>query len=197
MTRIQPVSIEDTSEDIEASFQYLRAGFAQMTGKDNEAMLAPLQVLAHVPSLVQPLLGLAQASGGLKGLPHRYAMLATLRASTMTHCEYCIDLTSAISQQSGFSEEELLALANYQTSHLFSDLDKLVLDYATGVSQTPVEVSDALFEALQEHFDEGQLVELTHHIALENLYGRFNHALGIGASGLTEGMVCAVPASVG
>jgi 4-carboxymuconolactone decarboxylase len=196
MARIQPVSIEDTSEDIATSFQHLRAGFAQMTGRDTEGMIEPLEVLAHVPSLVQPLLGLAQATGGLKGLPHRYAVLATLRASTMTHCEYCIDLTSAISRQSGFSNEELLALANYQSSHLFSDLDKLVLDYATAVSSTPVEVSDELFAALQEHFDEGQIVELTHHIALENLYGRFNHALGIGSSGLTEGMVCAVPALV-
>jgi 4-carboxymuconolactone decarboxylase len=39
-------------------------------------------------------------------------------------------------------------------------------------------------------------VELTHVIALENLYGRFNLALGVGAAGFSEGMVCAVPASV-
>ena len=38
-----------------------------------------------------------------------------------------------------------------------------------------------------------QLVELTHAIALENLYGRFNLALGIGAAGFSEGMVCAIP----
>ena len=37
------------------------------------------------------------------------------------------------------------------------------------------------------------MVELTHHIALENLRGRFNVAFGIGAAGFSEGMVCAVP----
>jgi hypothetical protein len=42
-----------------------------------------------------------------------------------------------------------------------------------------------------------QLVELTHLIALENVRGRFNLALGIGAAGFSEGMVCAVPASAG
>jgi hypothetical protein len=31
-------------------------------------------------------------------------------------------------------------------------------------------------------------------IALENMRGRFNLALGIGAAGFSEGMVCAVPA---
>jgi hypothetical protein len=53
---------------------------------------------------------------------------------------------------------------------------------------------DALFARLREHLDEAQLVELTHHIALENLRGRFNVAFGVGAAGFSEGMVCAVPA---
>jgi hypothetical protein len=33
-------------------------------------------------------------------------------------------------------------------------------------------------------------------IALENMRGRFNLALGIGAAGFSEGMVCAVPETV-
>jgi hypothetical protein len=37
------------------------------------------------------------------------------------------------------------------------------------------------------------LVELANVIALENMRGRFNLALGIGASRFSEGMVCAVP----
>lgn len=50
------------------------------------------------------------------------------------------------------------------------------------------------FERLREHFDEAKITELTHVIALENLRGRFNLALGIGAAGFSAGMVCAVPA---
>ena len=78
---------------------------------------------------------------------------------------------------------------------LFSDLDKLVLDYAVGMSRTPVEVSDELFGKLRQHFDDAQLVELTHLIAVENMYGRFNHALGVRSAGFSEGMVCAAPAT--
>ncbi len=58
-----------------------------------------------------------------------------------------------------------------------------------------MEVSDALFAHLREHFADAQIVELTHVNALENMRGRFNLALGIGAAGFSEGMVCAVPAS--
>jgi alkylhydroperoxidase family enzyme len=95
----------------------------------------------------------------------------------------------------GLSDEELLALPSYQTSGLFTDLGKLVLDYAVGMSRAPVEVSDPLFAKLRSHFDQAQLVELTHLTALENLRGRFNLALGIGAAGFSEGMVCVVPAT--
>jgi hypothetical protein len=41
----------------------------------------------------------------------------------------------------------------------------------------------------------GLPVKLTHVIALENMRGRFNLALGVGAAGFSEGMVCAVPAT--
>ena len=91
---------------------------------------------------------------------------------------------------------EILALPHYRTSPLFSELDKLVLDYAVGMSRTPVDVPGDLFDRLRQHLDDGQLVELTPHIGLENLRGRFNLALGIGAAGFSDGMVCAVPASV-
>ena len=54
-------------------------------------------------------------------------------------------------------------------------------------------VSDELVAALCEHLDEGQMVELTSVIALENYRARFNWALGIGSQGFAEGGSCAVP----
>jgi alkylhydroperoxidase family enzyme len=116
-----------------------------------------------------------------------------LKTATITQCEYCIDVGSLISRQWGMTDEELLALPNYQTSPLFSEVEKLVLDYAVGVSRTPVNVPDELFDRLKNHFSDAQLVELTHIIAGENMAGRFNVALGVGAAGYSEGQVCAVP----
>jgi 4-carboxymuconolactone decarboxylase len=87
----------------------------------------------------------------------------------------------------------LLALPDYRNAPCFSDVDKLILEYATAVSRTPVEVSDELFDALRAHFDTAQLVALTHIIGLGNLRARFNVPLGIGSSGFSEGRVCALP----
>jgi alkylhydroperoxidase family enzyme len=114
----------------------------------------------------------------------------------MTQCEYCIDVGPLISRQWGLTDEELLALPTYRTSPLFSDAEKLVLDYVVGMSRTPVDVPEDLFDQLKSHFTDAQLVELTHVIAGENMAGRFNVALGVGAAGFSEGMVCAVPAGV-
>jgi hypothetical protein len=41
-----------------------------------------------------------------------------------------------------------------------------------------------------------QVVELTHLIPLENLRHCFNLALGVGAAGFSQGMLCAAPACV-
>jgi hypothetical protein len=61
------------------------------------------------------------------------------------------------------------------------------------MSRTPVVVPDELFAELRRRLDEAQLVELTNAIALENMRGRFNLALGFGSAGFSEGMVCALP----
>jgi len=86
------------------------------------------------------------------------------------------------------------ALEEYATSPLFSETEKLVLEYADGMTQTPVEVSDGLFAKLREKFTDAQLVELTATLAWENYRARFDHAFGIEAEGFTKGNYCAMPA---
>jgi alkylhydroperoxidase family enzyme len=98
-----------------------------------------------------------------------------------------------VGRANGVTEEQLRELPRYQESAAFSDLERLVLDYAVAMSQTPVHVSDELFEALRKHFDDAQMVELTAAIAWENFRARFNHAMGLGAQGFSEGAYCAIP----
>ena len=86
------------------------------------------------------------------------------------------------------------ALADYDQSKLFSDTEKLVLEYADAMTETPVEVSDTLFRKLRAEFTDAQLVELTATLAWENYRARFDHAFGIEAEGFTQGSYCAVPA---
>ena len=69
-----------------------------------------------------------------------------------------------------------------------------MLAYADLMTQTPVEVPEALFEKLRAEFNPAQLVELTAAIAWENYRARFNHAFGVESENFSGGSVCALPA---
>ena len=172
---------------------FTRRQFAKLTGRHVD-VLEPLDVYAHLPGVLRNYGRLEQATAKLHRLDWRLQVLAELKASTLIHCEWCTDLASQIARHSGLTDAQLLALPHYGDSELFTDLEKLVMDYATAMTGTPAKVPDSLFHELRKHLDEVQLIELTHHIALENLRGRFNVAFDIGRAGFTEGMVCAVPA---
>src|SRR5271155_5869745 len=86
-----------------------------------------------------------------------------------------------------------MALPDFENSTAFTDVEKLVLRYAVAITNTPVEVSEELFDALHRHFDERQLVELTSVIAWENYRARFDHAFGIESEGFDKGALCLLP----
>jgi alkylhydroperoxidase family enzyme len=84
-------------------------------------------------------------------------------------------------------------LSSYRNSVLFSETERLVLEYADAMTQTPVEVAEALFAKLRQKFGDAQLVELTATLAWENYRARFDHAFGVEAEGFTMGSHCALP----
>ncbi|AYE96829.1 carboxymuconolactone decarboxylase family protein [Mycobacterium paragordonae] len=191
--RLTGVSDRDAGLGARIAFFFTRRRFKQMTGRETATMLEPLRMYAHVPHLLRAYGKLEQAEAKLDILSPRQRALAELKSATTARCEFCIDLGSQIARGLGFTDEELLALSDYRDASCFSDVEKLILDYATAITRTPVEVSDELFDALHVHFNTAQLVALTHIATLGNLRARFNLALGIGSSGLSDGMVCALP----
>ena len=93
----------------------------------------------------------------------------------------------------GVSEEELMALGRYKESDLFGSTDKLVLDLAVAMTNTPPVVDDELFGKLQELFTTAQLVELATAISQENFRGRFNRMFKCAPAGFSDGSFCPMP----
>ena len=89
-------------------------------------------------------------------------------------------------RQQGLSDAKLSAVADFEESDAFTELEKAVLRYATEMTKTPVEMPDEVFDALRPHFNEKQLVELTSAIAWENYRARFDHAFGIESEGFLD-----------
>ena len=170
----------------------IRASYRVSRRRYGEVM-DPLRLFAHQPRLLVGYGALELASERSHRVDERLKHLAELRAAMICGCEWCLDFGSSISAASGVSEDDMRELPAYATSDRFNALEKLVLDYATGISRSPVDVSDELFDRLRAHLDEAQLVELTNIIALENYRARFNWALGIAGQGFSEGAYCVSP----
>jgi alkylhydroperoxidase family enzyme len=156
-------------------------------------MIEPVSVAAHHPRLLIGMGAFEEALLRSRRVDTRLKSLAELQAAAGVGCPFWLDIGSAEAREAGITEEQLHALPEYRDSPLFSELEKLVMDYAVAMTGTPQEVSDELFGRLRHHLDDAQVVELTYLIGWENFRSRTNHAMGIGAAGFSDGAVCAVP----
>ncbi len=198
MARIQGVSKTKAGPIVRLVYRLGPRMMKKLTGREPQtgSGMEPMQIWAHQPKMMTGMGKFNQAVRKGKSIDERLKNLIELKGAQMIGCEFCVDLGSQICRHSGLSDEELLALARYRQSDLFTAREKLALDYTVAVMRTPVEVTDELVVGMKEHFSDEQLVELTAHLTVVNL-DRFNAAFGIGSAGFSEGMVCVPPARPG
>jgi AhpD family alkylhydroperoxidase len=194
MARIQGVSKRNAGPMVRLIYRLGPRMMRKLTGRDPQtgSGLEPMEIWAHQPKMMMGMGRFNQAVRKGKSVDERLRNLLELKGAQMIGCEYCVDLGSQICRNSGLSDEELLALPRYRQSDLFTEREKLALDYTVAVMRTPVEVTDELFTGMKEHFSDKQLVEITALLTLVNV-DRFNAAFGIGSAGFSEGMVCVAP----
>jgi AhpD family alkylhydroperoxidase len=194
MARIEGVSKKQAGPVVKLIYRLMTRGMKKMTGRDpaRGSGIEPLQLWARQPKMMS---AMGKFQGAVrKGnlVDERTKNLVELKGAQMIGCEFCVDLGSQICRNSGFSDDELLDVPRYRQSDLFTEREKLAMDFAVAVMRTPVEVSDELFARLREHFTDDQLVEITALLTVVNL-DRFNAAFGVGSAGFSDGMVCVPP----
>ena len=85
---------------------------------------------------------------------------------------------TALARQLGVSAELLDALYHIdQYRYLFSERELVALRYAEIMTTSAQSVDEELWDQLQAHFDDGELVEITTVIGLFNFFNRFADAL--------------------
>ena len=81
------------------------------------------------------------------------------------------------------SDEKLLAVVKNDLS-VFSNDEKLVIELADEMANTPSNVSDELYARLRAKFSEEQLMQLGAQIAFENFRARLNRVFDVGSDEL-------------
>jgi len=73
------------------------------------------------------------------------------------------------------------AVAAWRESDLFSERERLAIEYAERISLSPEDLpyDDAFWARLRQHFDDGEIVDLTYSITTWIATGRFVHVLGL------------------
>ena len=90
-----------------------------------------------------------------------------------------MDSNAAVGSRLGVPREKIEALNDYASSPLFTDAEKVALEYADAITDTRRDVEHELFVRLQKHYDDDTIAELTMIITWENASSRFNRAFRI------------------
>jgi AhpD family alkylhydroperoxidase len=135
-------------------------------------------VMAHVPPALDHLYRMLMELKARQAVPWRYIELSIVVASKLNACSYCVASHSPVLEIEGLSAAAIAQLPNADHPDL-DDVDRLVIEYATLVTQGAGRIRDGVFERLRLHFSEAQIVELTLRIALAGFFNRFNDALQI------------------
>ena len=68
-------------------------------------------------------------------------------------------------------------------NELLTEGEQAAMDLADAMTRTPAQVTDELFQRLQQHYNDSVIVEIGAVIALENYRARFNRCFGVEAIG--------------
>jgi alkylhydroperoxidase family enzyme len=149
-------------------------------------VLDPYRAQGHNMPVAQALGNLEQSAVKWKKLDLKVRDLADMAAAIKIGCPWCMDFGYWILHGHGIPPEKLQAVPNWRQSRLFDPLERLVMEYAEAMTETPPTVDDELVKRLRVYLDEAQLVELTAIVCLENVRSRFNTAMGLTRQGFKD-----------
>ena len=105
------------------------------------------------------------------------------------HCKAC--------RAVGLSEDKIQAIAHWNVSDVFSDLERAVLAYTDALVLEGGRVADAVFALLKVHLSDEEILELTYITALYEMHAVMSRALRLEYDDVDERIVeIAAPAGV-
>jgi AhpD family alkylhydroperoxidase len=139
----------------------------------NARMTNPAMILPDATKGIQNIYK-AIAQSGASGTTLE---LVHLRASQINGCAACVfgGIKSAL--KNGETDERLHQVVAWRESDLFTDAERAALaltEAATRLADRPDAVTDEIWDAAADHFDEKELSAIILMIALTNLFNRLN-----------------------
>lgn len=168
---------------------YLRIGLTISKKVTKKDLLAP-KLLAWYPKVAisSGILELMVAHGR-KDLNERLLKLIRVQASVSVACPFCIDMNSYDYSKCGISDEEMLDIiagVDLERIASFSKRERLAIEYARLISQTPVSISKEFMEDMKSSFTEREIVIISSTAAQVNYWARMLKGLGVPPEGFSD-----------
>jgi uncharacterized peroxidase-related enzyme len=129
------------------------------------------------PAIAQAFMDLNRAVLYEGTVAEELKMLVSLVTSQASGCRYCQAHMTNLASIYSASDEKIRAVWDFETSPLFSAAERAALRLGYHAALVPNEASEADFDALRAHFDDGQIVEIVATIALFGYLNRWNDTM--------------------
>ncbi|MGH8612495.1 MAG: carboxymuconolactone decarboxylase family protein [Gammaproteobacteria bacterium] len=133
----------------------------------------------HLGKLILPLHVALSYQGAGSMLAGRLKAVATVRTSHVNAASYSLAHREALGRASGLTQEQLGALGSAEgaTSSCFTRRERAAIVWAEHVALNTAKYHDDVFNELEAHFDNSEVVELTALCAFSNNMDRIQNAL--------------------
>lgn len=96
-----------------------------------------------------------------------------------------MDIRHAVGVEAGVPEAMLAALDDYPTSPLFTERERAALELCERMTRDDLEVSDACFARLREHFSEPEVLDVVAAVGYQIFASKLAKALALAPQGFT------------
>ena len=137
-----------------------------------------LLTMQRVPAMVQGFGELTKAVMAKDGaVDLGFMRLIAHFASRAAGCQYCEAHSLVAAKIHGISQEKLDAIWDYRESPLYSEAERVALDYALAAGSVPNDVDQALMDRMKAHWSDEQIVQILGAVCLYGFLNRWNDSM--------------------
>jgi len=171
MARVPLIDEKDHPELAEA--------IAKIKGARGGRLIHIYRLMLHSPALATAWFDLNQAVRYGTEIDGRSRELAVIRVAILNEVEYVQRAHGpAYALKEGLTPDQVAALGDWRSSHLFNDQQRALLAYTDAMTRE-IDVPDDVFAEVRKYFTERQTVELSMLIGAYNMLTRFLKALKV------------------
>jgi uncharacterized peroxidase-related enzyme len=106
-----------------------------------------------------------------------FKRLAAHMSSSAAGCQYCEAHSLIAADIHGVSQAKIDELWQYKESDLYTDKERVGLDFALAAGKVPNEVDEEIMAAMREYWTDDEIVELLGAISLYGFLNRWNDTM--------------------